>query len=68
MVMSNADTTSGAASSQGAGSSPGVLPVAERDIVIDRLIKDLYDGSFRAERDTAISIERNFKVKAIDSP
>jgi hypothetical protein len=68
MVMSNADTTSGAPSSQGARSSPGASPVTEHDVVLDCPIKDLYYGSFGAVRDTAIPIKRNFKVKAIDSP
>jgi phosphate transport system ATP-binding protein len=38
--------------------SPGVLPVPH-EVVLDCDIKDLYYGSFRAVRDTAIPIRRN---------
>src|SRR5690242_422600 len=43
------------------GVHPGarVVPSAQDDVVLDCRINDLYYGSFRAVRDTAIPIKRN---------
>ena len=56
--MSIADTTALAIPSPGA-QAPGASSVPQHEVVLDCHIKDLYYGSFRAVRDTAIPIRRN---------